>query len=218
MKKKIKVLEQAFAVSAGAYYSINLTKNLVPGAMYQVIEDEEYSINEQIGMKENASFSEVVNYWGSKLEEDQKEAYFSFFDIPNLLKHHKNGEDHVWHRYWTKTALFEPMLAEQHILMYDDEETQDVLAITYVLDQTKQAKEQKYNELLEQKNKELEAMLEVERKYTGIMSALSKVYWQIYSVDLQEDTYIEVFNGWRMNNEHLCDQNKAQASFRNILH
>lgn len=34
LKKKIKVLEHAFAASAGAYYSINLTKNLVPGTMY----------------------------------------------------------------------------------------------------------------------------------------------------------------------------------------
>lgn len=46
LQKKIKVLEHAVAASAGAYYSINLTKNLVPGTMYQVVDDEEYSINE----------------------------------------------------------------------------------------------------------------------------------------------------------------------------
>lgn len=67
MEKKIKVLEHAFAASAGAYYSINLTQNLVPGTMYQVIDDEEYSINEQIGMPDNAAF-------------------FDFFEISNLLK------------------------------------------------------------------------------------------------------------------------------------
>lgn len=117
LKKKIKVLEHAFAASAGAYYSINLTKNLVPGTMYQVINDEEYSINEQIGMPDNAAFSDVVNYWGSKLEGKEKEEYFKFFEISNLLKCYENGKTHVWHRYWTNTALFKPMLAEQHIVM-----------------------------------------------------------------------------------------------------
>lgn len=210
LKKKIKVLEHAFAASAGAYYSINLTQNLVPGKMYQVINDQEYSINEQIGMPDNAAFSDVVNYWGSKLEENEKKEYFEFLKISNLLKHYDNGEKHVWHRYWTRTALFEPMLAEQHIIMFEDEENGDVLAITYVLDQTEEFRKHQYSQLLEQKNAELQKMLEIERNYSDIMSGLSKIYWQIYSIDLKADTYIEVFNGWEIKNEHLCQQDQAQ--------
>ena len=217
MKKKMQVLEHAFAASAGAYYSINLTQNLVPGAMYQVIDDEEYSINEQIGMPNNAAFSDVVEYWGKKLDESEKKAYFDFFKISHLLEHYQNGEKHVWHRYWTKTALFEPMLAEQHIVMYDDEENGDVLAISYVLDQTEEFRKEQYNKMLEQKNNELEKMLDIERDYSDIMSALSKVYWQIYSIDLKADTYIEVFNGYGVENEHLCRSDKAQESFYNIV-
>lgn len=217
LRKKIKVLEHAFAGSAGAYYSINLTKNLVPGTMYQVIDDEEYSINEQIGMPDNAAFSDVVEYWGSKLEEKEKKEYFEFLKISNLLEHYEKGQKHVSHRYWTKTALFEPMLAEQHIVMFKDEENQDILAITYVLDLTQEYKKQQYSELLEQKNEELEHMLEVERNYSEIMSALSKVYWQIYSIDLLTDTYIEVFNGYGDENRHLCRNDRAQESFYNIL-
>ena len=60
MKKKIGILEHAFAAAVGAYYSINLTKNLVPGSMYQVIGDTEYSLNEQMNLPENARFSDVV--------------------------------------------------------------------------------------------------------------------------------------------------------------
>lgn len=218
LKKKVKILEHAVAASAGAYYSINLTQNLVPGTMYQVIDDEEYSINEQIGMPINAAFSDVVEYWGSGLEEKEKKEYFKFFDISNLLKCYENGESHVWHRYWTKTALFEPMLAEQHIVMFNDETNGDVLAITYVLDQTEEFKKQQYSQLLEQKNNELERMLDIERKYSEIMAGLSKIYWQIYSVDLNTDTYIEVFNGWEMKNTHLCQKDKAQQSFQNIVY
>lgn len=168
-------------------------------------------------MPDNAAFSDVVDYWGSKLDEKEKQGYFEFFKISNLLEHYKKGQKHVSHRYWTKTALFEPMLAEQHIVMFKDEENQDIIAITYVLDLTQEYEKQQYSKLLEQKNKELKHMLEVERNYSEIMSGLSKVYWQIYSVDLLTDTYIEVFNGYGNENKHLCRNDRAQESFYNIV-
>lgn len=90
-EKKIKVLEHAFAASVGAYYNINLTKDLVPGEMYQVIREKEYSLNEQMGLPQNAKFSDVVAYWGERLEEKEKEAYFRFFSIPNLLEAFQKG-------------------------------------------------------------------------------------------------------------------------------
>ena len=159
-QKKIDILEHAFAANAGAYYNINLTKNLVPGHMYQVINEQKYNINEQMGFSENARFSEIVTYWGNKLSKDQREAYFKFLDIPSLLKRFKNGESHVYHKYWTKSAIFEPMLAEQHIVMYKDEETEDILAITYVLDLTQEYKEEQYKRELEEKQKKLEDTLQ----------------------------------------------------------
>ena len=76
MKKKIEILEHAFAAAVGAYYSINLTKDLVPGSMYQVIDDTEYSLNEQIGLPENVRFSDVVRYCVNKLSPEEQESYF----------------------------------------------------------------------------------------------------------------------------------------------
>ncbi len=178
MKKKINVLEHAFAASAGAYYSINLTKNLVPGVMYQVIDDKEYSLNEQMGLPENARFTDVVTYWGNKLDDLEKESYFEFLAIPNLLKQFEMGKNHVFHKYWTKSAIFEPMLAEQHIVMYEDEENGDILAITYVLDLTQKFKEEKYKCELEEKQAKLEvALAEAEkvRQYREIQAAVTAV-------------------------------------------
>lgn len=159
MQKLIEVLERTFAAINGAYYKINLTQDVVPGFMYQVIDDKEYNINEHIGLPENARFSDVVAYWGAHLDEKEKAAYFDFLAIPNLLARYAKGEDHVSHRYWTKTTLFEPMLAEQHIVMYTDDETGEVLAITYVLDLTQQYKEEQYKKELEKSHKELEQAL-----------------------------------------------------------
>ena len=43
-EKLIKALEHNMAAVSGAYYRINLTKNLVPGTMYQVIDEKEYRV------------------------------------------------------------------------------------------------------------------------------------------------------------------------------
>ena len=94
MKKKIEILEHAFAAAVGAYYSINLTKDLVPGSMYQVIDDTEYSLNEQMSLPENARFSDVVRYWGNKLSPEEQESYFEFFSISNLLAKFQDGQTH----------------------------------------------------------------------------------------------------------------------------
>ncbi len=178
MEKKIKVLEHAFAASAGAYYNINLTKNLIPGEMYQVIDDEEYSLNEKMGLPVDARFSDVVLYWGNKLKEEERADYFAFLSIPHLLECFQNGRNHVWHKYWTQSALFEPMLAEQHIVMYQDEENKDVLAITYVLDLTQKFREEEYKRELEEKQTRLEEALQEAtqaRKYRELQIALSAV-------------------------------------------
>lgn len=68
-KKKIKIMEHALSASAGAYYNINITRNLVPGTMYQVIDDVEYSINEAIGFPDNCRYWDVIEYWGHQLSE-----------------------------------------------------------------------------------------------------------------------------------------------------
>ena len=178
MKKKVKVLEHAFAASAGAYYSINLTRDLVPGSMYQVIEDKEYSLNEQMGLPENARFSDVVSYWGKMLDPKEQPAYYNFFSIPRLLESFHHGRTHEFLKYWTKSAVFEPMLAEQHIVMYQDEVTGDILAITYVLDLTQDFREEQYKRELEIKQGKLEAALREAEKvsqYREIKAAVEAV-------------------------------------------
>lgn len=170
-KKKIKILEHALSVSAGAYYNINITQNLVPGTMYQVIDDVEYSINEAIGFPDNCRYQDVIEYWGIQLTKEQQAAYFAFFDRKHLTECFENGEDHIWHRYWTKDSLGEPMLAEQHIMMYRDLTNNDLLAITYVLDHTKLEK-------LHTRDAEQKKLLEEDiRKIEGLASQYSTLYF-----------------------------------------
>ena len=149
-KKKIDILEHIIAAVAGAYYNINLTRNLVPGQMYQAVDGKEYNVNEMTDLPADAKFSEVIDYWGKRLSEKEKEAYYTFFDIPVLLKHYEKGETHVTHTYWTQ-----PMLAEHHIVMYEDEEKGDILAISYIRDITEEFHENAVKIEAENLNKRL---------------------------------------------------------------
>lgn len=135
-KIRIAIMEDALSASAGAYYNINLTQNCIPGIMYQVIDGKKYSINEAIGLPSDCAYWDVIEYWGNQLSEDQKASYFDFFSIENLAACFKRGQEHVVHTYRTKDSLGEPMIAEQHVVMYEDVHTGDLMAITYVVDRT----------------------------------------------------------------------------------
>ena len=197
-KKKIKIMEHALSASADAYYNINITKNLVPGTMYQVIDDVEYSINEAIGFPDDCKYWDVIEYWGNQLNEEQQQAYFSFFDMDHLKECFENGEDHIFHRYWTKDSLGNPMLAEQHVVMYRDMVNDDLLAITYILDHTKMeefhARDEKQRKLLE----------EDIRKIGGLASQ----YFILYFINLDTKEYSKYDFSEAVPQEYMATGNK----------
>ena len=150
LKKKMEILEQAFVWETGVYYNVNLTKNVSPGIVRQVVDGKEYSVNERIGLPVNAKFTDLVTYWEDKVAENEREDYLEFFRLEHLLGAYRNGETHLIHTYWTQSILFKPMLAQQHLIMFEDEENGDVLGISYILDRTKHFNEKELN-LAEQK-------------------------------------------------------------------
>ena len=50
--------ESVFAIADG-YCVINLTKNIVRGSMYQVVNGKKYNLNEQLGLPENSSLQSL---------------------------------------------------------------------------------------------------------------------------------------------------------------
>ena len=80
-----------------------------------------------------------------------------------MLNRFENGERHISFRYWTRTATFEPMLAEDHMALYRDEETGDVIAVNYVLDRTEHYRLEEKKRALEKSNREYAKLLEEEK-------------------------------------------------------
>ena len=159
------LLEQAVFAIADGYCSINLTKDLIPGVMHQVVNGVNYDLNKQLGMPENSSFTEAVRRWAETIPEEGRKAFLTFFDREVLLERFHKGERHLFFQYWTRTATYEPMLAENHLALFQDRYSEDVLGVNYVLDRTEQYRLKQYQEELEQKNRKLEALLEAEKGY-----------------------------------------------------
>jgi signal transduction histidine kinase/ActR/RegA family two-component response regulator len=165
--------ESVFAIADG-YCVINLTKNIVRGSMYQVVNGKKYNLNEQLGLPENSSLQSLVDAWALTIPEEGLQDFLHEFDRERLLKRFENGERHISFRYWTRTATFEPMLAEDHMALYRKEETGDIIAVNYVLDRTEHYRLEEKERALEKSNREYAKLLEEEKKHTAMIEELTK--------------------------------------------
>ena len=206
-KKKIEIMEHALSESAGAYYNINITKNIVPGTMYQVIDNVEYSINEAIGFPDDCKYWDVIEYWGNQLTKEQQSAYFAFFAIDHLTESFEKGEDHIFHRYLTKDSLGNPMLAEQHVVMYRDMANNDLLAVTYILDLTKieelHAKDAEQRRILEEDIKKIEG--------------LASQYSALYFVNFDTKEYTKYYLSETLPKENIDTNNMSLDNYLNMF-
>lgn len=131
--------------------------------MHQIVDGVNYDLNEQLGMPENSSYTELVDLWALTIPEEGRDEFLKVMNRENLLECFRNGERHISVTYWTRTAKYEPMLAEDHMAIFTDEETGEVLAVNYVLDRTEQHRLKQYEKELEQKNRQLELCLKQRR-------------------------------------------------------
>ena len=165
--------ESVFAIADG-YCVINLTKNIVRGSMYQVVDGKVYNLNEQLGMPENSNLQILVDAWALTIPEEGREDFLKEFNRERLLNRFENGERHISFRYWTRTATFEPMLAEDHMALYREKETGDIIAVNYVLDRTEHYRLKEKEQALEKSNREYAKLLEEEKKHTALIEELTK--------------------------------------------
>lgn len=76
--------ESVFAIADG-YCVINLSKNIVRGSMYQVVDGKVYNLNEQLGMPENSNLQILVDAWALTIPEEGREDFLKEFNRESLL-------------------------------------------------------------------------------------------------------------------------------------
>ena len=182
--KKIRILEQ-LAVNTGAYYSFNLTQDRIPGIVWQVADGQRVNVNELAGLPENARLTDYLAFWGNRLAGREREAYFAFFSREHLLDCYRSRETHLVHSYRTETATLRPMIAEQHVILFDDDETGDILGVSYIIDRTETHRKEAYLRELKASNQTLETELDNDRRYLDV---LSRKYILVYHLQLDTDS------------------------------
>ena len=127
--------------------------------------------------------------WALTIPEEGRKDFLDVLDRESLLARYRKGERHISFTYWTRTATYEPMLAEDHLAMFEDEKTGDILGVNYVLDRTEQYRLKQYKAQLEQKTQKLEALLEVEKVYNTklYLDALTGAYNRRYYEEVVHD-------------------------------
>lgn len=185
---KLRVLER-FADSAGAYYCFNLTQDRIPGYVYETADGQTVNVNHWAGLSENARLSEYLAFWGNRLSGRERDAYFAFFDRDSMLRRYAAGEDHLHFTYWTETITPRPMLAEQHIFLFEEESTGDIQGITCILDRTEREREQARRRELESKLKKSMDERDAHRQY---LELLTQDFLVVYLVNLRENTSMPI--------------------------
>ena len=77
--------ESVFAIADG-YCVINLSKNIVRGSMYQVVDGKVYNLNEQLGMPENSNLQILVDAWALTIPEEGREDFLKEFNREKFVK------------------------------------------------------------------------------------------------------------------------------------
>ena len=198
--------EAVFAVSDG-YCSINLTKNIVPGVMYQVIDGKKYDLNKQFGIPRDSKFTDLISAWAKTVPEEGLADFLKEFDREKLLERFQNGEHHISFNYWTRTSAFGEMYSEEHIVMYRDRETGDVMAVNYMIDRTEEYR-------LKQR--------------TAVINGLGRIFSEMYYIDLKNNTIQKVASQDLIHHERgenkdaretlkILADTEAVGSFRKVM-
>ncbi|MDO4481999.1 MAG: response regulator [Bacillota bacterium] len=204
-RKKTEIIEHALSASAGVYYNLNITRNIIPGTIFQVVEGVEYNINEIIGFSGDCRYTDAVEYFGNKLSDEYKKDFFEFLDINHLKECFEKGEDHLVQRYRTKDVLGRQMLAEHHLIMYRDADSSDLMAVTYIIDQS--IRDEFHSRDAEHKKLLAEDM----RKIEGLASQYSALYF----INFSENEYIR-YSGMEGTKEFPGDLGNSAERFFEI--
>ncbi len=132
MFEREKQLITALLDCAGIYYDINFTKNRILGNPIHEIDGVKYSVLEEIGKNKNCSYTEIVDYWSSKMPKEELAAYEEFTDIKTIKARYDAGERIISHTFHTFDVLGNQMLAEQKIILYEDITNGDLLGFFYI--------------------------------------------------------------------------------------
>ncbi|MDE5907652.1 MAG: response regulator [Lachnospiraceae bacterium] len=133
------------AITSNAIYTFefNLTKDLVEQDIRRVIDGQEVSLLEKVGLKAPCRASECFEKWKAYILNESMEEYCRTVNVAHLKECFDQGETEVVTEYWGLASGEEQMCVRQSFVMTKDYDTDDIMVMVVSKDITDQVKQQR---------------------------------------------------------------------------
>ncbi len=130
---------QATLSGAILVYNINVSENLIEDEFFEIVDGKKIPMLAFMGMKAPCSFDEFSKAWRERnVATDDQEEFGRIYNRQYLLEAFARGEVEIMHEFLSKAGRGILIVFRQTILLIQDEETGNVIALCSVKDITVQ--------------------------------------------------------------------------------
>ncbi|MCI9156601.1 MAG: response regulator [Lawsonibacter sp.] len=133
----------AIASTAFCTFEFNLTQDRIEQDVVQVIDGQQVSLLEQVGLASPCSASECFAKWRAFILEESLEDYDAITNLDNLKRRFEQGESEVTIDYWGWFSDQQQMCVRQSFVMTLDDATGNIMVMVVSKDITDQVQKQR---------------------------------------------------------------------------
>ena len=133
------------AVTSSAFctFEFNLTKDLVQQDVQRMVDGQQISLLEKVGLKAPCPASLCFEKWKDFILEESVEDYDAIVDLAHLKDCFEKGETEVTLNHWDRASAGQQICVRQSFIMTQDEGTGDLMVMVISKDITAQVRKQR---------------------------------------------------------------------------
>ena len=133
------------AITSNAFctFEFNLTKDVIENDITRIVNEEQISMLEKVGLKAPCKASECFEKWKTFILEESMEEYSTIVNIAYLQKRFEQGDAQVDVDYWGQVSTDQQMCVRQSFIMTMDDDTGDIMVMVVSNEITEQVQEQR---------------------------------------------------------------------------
>ncbi len=133
------------AVTSSAFctFEFNLTKDLVQQDVQRMVDGQQISLLEKVGLKAPCPASLCFEKWKDFILEESVEDYDATVDLAHLKDCFEKGETEVTLDHWDRASAGQQICVRQSFIMTQDEGTGDLMVMVISKDITAQVRKQR---------------------------------------------------------------------------
>ncbi len=141
--RKERQYQSAITSSAFSMFEFNLTRDLIEEDITRMVNGKRISLLEKIGISAPCRASECFEKWKAFILKESLPQFEEIIDLEKLKERFEQGEREVVVDYWGLAMYEEPMCVRQTLIMLQDDDTGDIMCLSFSKDITAQVQAQR---------------------------------------------------------------------------